>query len=207
MVESKEEISILADLFYSDRVRFEWDEEEGEEYFAIIDIIETLTGQTRWNAEDYWKVLKNQMYGEGCEWTKHIPSLPLYDSYRGGECLTEVATKTQIFRIVQSIASPEAEAIKQWMSENAEQRFYEIDRPEKNIGRGFVELVNNLRRNRFPKEYALAPLKELGAALATLEKMPDDEEIYRLLRSLPDIPQPAPFYDLQSEETKPDSEK
>ena len=125
------------------------------------------------------------MYQDGCEWVKSILSLPLYDSYQGEECLTEVATKTQIFRIIQSVSSPKAETLKQWMSENAERRCDEIDAPGLIVFRSFLEWVDNLRANRFPEELAIESLKKLGGALVELERMPNEEELYKLSRFLP----------------------
>lgn len=50
--------------------------------------------------------------------------------------LTDVADQEQMFRLIQSIPSPKAEPIKQWIARVASERIDEIQDPEKAIDRG-----------------------------------------------------------------------
>ena len=44
-------------LFENKRIRTAWDEERGEWFFAIIDVIAVLTESP--NPQTYWRVMKN----------------------------------------------------------------------------------------------------------------------------------------------------
>lgn len=196
MTEKEREIYSLIRLRYNGEIRTEWDEEREDEYIAIIDVIAFLTSAEYQDAEEEWKHLKNQLYREGCEWVKNIPSLPLWSSYWNEEQLTEVATSAQIYRITQSLSSPKAELLKQWMADTATYREEEMSNPELLIYRGLGELVEKVRLQPNLGEETLNVLKDFGKRLATLDKIPDWEECRRLCFPLgvpQTIPQPSLF--------------
>ena len=103
-------------LFNEKKVRTVWDSEKEEWYFSVVDVVEILTDSK--NPTDYLKKLR-----------KRDPEL---NYFLGTNCLqiamkthtgvlrkTLAADMTSIFRLIQSIPSPNAEPFKQWMAESS----------------------------------------------------------------------------------------
>lgn len=107
-------------------------EYKGEIYFSIVDIIEVLTGSS--NPRDYWKKLKkreNQL-GTNC------PQLKLMAA-DGKFYKTDCANTEGVFRIIQSVPSPNAEPFKLWLASLGKQAIDEAENPELSYER-MVEL-------------------------------------------------------------------
>ena len=62
-------------LFEDKKVRTIWDDEVGEWYFAIVDVIEILTESS--NPQTYWRVLKNRLKKEGNETVTNCNALKM----------------------------------------------------------------------------------------------------------------------------------
>ena len=191
MTGQEREMYELIRLWHNSEIRIEWDDETEDEYVAIVDVVAFLTGVMRWEADEVWKSLKNQLYREGCEWVKSILSLSIWDSYWNEEYLTEVATTSQIYRIVQSISSPKAELLKQWMADTASYREGEMERPELVIGRGFEELVGRARLRPELEKSTLRALKDFGETLVALEELPKEGEVWKVCWPFGGIPDPV----------------
>ncbi len=115
-------------LFESKQVRTHWDEKENKWYFAIIDVIEILTGSER--PRKYWSDLKKKLNQEGyIEVSEKIGQLKM--KARDGKMRsTDVADTETLLRIVQSIPSPKAEPFKRWLAKVGNERLEEIEDPE-----------------------------------------------------------------------------
>ncbi len=88
-------------LFEDKKVRSEWNEQEQQWYFSIIDVIEVLTGSPR--ARKYWNALKTKLLGEGYEeLSQNLGQLKM-QSADGKFYLTDVANVKTLLRIIQSI--------------------------------------------------------------------------------------------------------
>jgi len=124
-------------LFENQKVRTKWDEETSKWYFSIVDIVGILTEQPSVErARNYWKVLKNRLSLEGNETVTNCNRLKLLAS-DGKMRFTDVADQEQLFRLIQSIPSPKAEPIKQWIARVASDRIDEMQDPELAIDRGY----------------------------------------------------------------------
>ena len=77
----------------------------------------------------YWSDLKRKLKNEGSQLYENIVQLEL-KSTDGKFYKTDVATKKQLFRIIQSIPSPNAEPFKQWLAQVGSERIDEIADPE-----------------------------------------------------------------------------
>lgn len=99
-------------LFNDRRIRTVWDDKEEKWYFSVVDVIEALTDSP--DPSTYWRVLKNRLKKEGNETVTicNAFKLPARD---GKMRLTPIADQEQLFRLIQSIPSPEAEHIKSWI--------------------------------------------------------------------------------------------
>lgn len=117
-------------LFGDKSIRTLWDDDNEKWYFSIIDIIETLTDSKSYQlARNYWKVLKNRLISEGNETVTKCNQLKMRAA-DGKMRLTDVADQEQMFRLIQSIPSPKAEPVKQWIAKVASERVDETIDPE-----------------------------------------------------------------------------
>ena len=87
-------------FFKNKKVRSIWDKESEEWYFSVVDVVEVLTESA--NPNNYWKVLKKRLKKEG----------KMYKT----DCLDTQC----IFRLIQSIPSPEVEPFKLWMVQQSQ---------------------------------------------------------------------------------------
>ena len=138
-------------LFQNQKIRYIWDEETEEYYFSVIDVVGVLS-QSK-NPGNYWKVLKKRLKDEGVELVTICNQLKL-PSYKDGKMYkTDVASKKQIFRIIQSIPSPNAEPFKQWLAQVGSERIDEIaDRKLLLKGQLVLTAKRVTPRNGLPKE-------------------------------------------------------
>jgi hypothetical protein len=117
-------------LFGDKSIRTLWDDKQEKWYFSIIDIIEALTDSKDYqSARNYWKVLKNRLIAEGNETVTKCNQLKM-QAADGKMRLTDVADQEQMFRLIQSIPSPKAEPVKQWIAKIASERIDETIDPE-----------------------------------------------------------------------------
>ena len=120
-------------------IRTIWDDEEEKWYFSIVDVVGVLTYQPDIeHARNYWKVLKHRLKKEGNESVTNCNQLKLRAS-DGKSYKTDVADTEQLFRIIQSIPSPKAEPIKQWMAHIAAERIDQIQDPELSIQQAMMD--------------------------------------------------------------------
>jgi DNA-damage-inducible protein D len=115
-------------LFESKKVRSEWNDQDQQWYFSIIDVIEILTDSPR--ARKYWHALKTKLISEGYdELSQNMGQLKM-QSPDGKLYLTDVANTKTMLRIIQSIPSPKAEPFKRWLAQVGYERLEEIENPE-----------------------------------------------------------------------------
>ena len=126
-------------LFEERKIRTVWEDQEEKWYFSIVDVVGVLTYQPDIeHARNYWKVLKHRLKKEGNESVTNCNQLKLRAS-DGKSYKTDVADTEQLFRIIQSIPSPKAEPIKQWMAHIAAERIDQIQDPELSIQQAMMD--------------------------------------------------------------------
>ncbi len=133
-------------LFESKTIRSHWDATAEIWYFAIVDVIEVLTGTER--PRKYWNDLKTKLKKEGSELSEKIGQLKM-QSTDGKSYTTDVADTQQLLRLIQSIPSPKAEPFKQWLAKTGYERIEEIQDPEKSIDRA----MENYLKLGYSKEW------------------------------------------------------
>lgn len=103
-------------------------EYNGEWYFSIVDIVGILTESSM--ARRYWTDLKRKLKEEEgfSQLYEKIVQLKL-EASDGKKYATDCASIATIFRIIQSIPSPRAEPIKQWLAKVGYERIEEIEDP------------------------------------------------------------------------------
>ena len=117
-------------LFQSTQIRSVWSDESGEWLFSVVDVVGALTDQpTQDRARKYWSVLKTRLKKEGNELTTICSQLKM-QATDGKMRFTDVANTEGILRIIQSIPSPKAEPLKQWMAQLGADRIHDIEAAE-----------------------------------------------------------------------------
>lgn len=129
----------VAKLFEERKIRTVWDDEEEKWYFSIVDVVGTLVESKDYQtARKYWNKLKQRLKEEGFEPVTNCHQLKLKAEDEKLR-LTDVADAEQLFRIIQSIPSPKAEPIKQWMAHVASERLDQLQDPELSIQQAMMD--------------------------------------------------------------------
>ena len=88
-------------------------EVDGIWYFSVIDVIAVLTDSASPSA--YWRKLKQRLKEEGSEVVTNCHGLKL-PAADGKQYVTDTADTETLLRLIQSVPSPKAEPIKQWLA-------------------------------------------------------------------------------------------
>lgn len=126
----------ISKLFEDKKIRTVWDDEQEKWYFSIVDVVGVLTDSV--DATAYWRKLKQRLKQEGNETVTNCHALKLRAA-DGKMRLTDVADTEQLFRIIQSIPSPKAEPIKQWIAHVAAERIDQMQDPELSIQQAMMD--------------------------------------------------------------------
>ena len=123
-------------LFQNKKIRTKWNSEiEEDYYFLVIDVVGVLSESK--NPRKYWSVPKTRLNSEGVEVATICSQLKM-PAKDGKLRKTDVANSKQLFRIIQSIPSPNAEPFKQWLAQVGSERINEIADPELAIERAIA---------------------------------------------------------------------
>lgn len=127
-----------------------------EWYYSIVDILEILTKSKEPSA--YWRKLKQRLNEEGNESVTKCHGLKM--SAKDGKLRkTDCANRETIFRLIQSIPSPNAEPFKLWFAKLAEERIQEIIDPSLAIERARKTYL----RKGYSEEWTNARIKGIPA--------------------------------------------
>tara|TARA_B110000503_G_scaffold139459_1_gene227903 strand:+ start:2240 stop:3058 length:819 start_codon:yes stop_codon:yes gene_type:complete len=113
-------------------IRRKYDKKSNNWFFSVIDIAGALTDST--NPAAYWRKLKQRLKKEGSEVVTFCHGFKL-KAPDGKMRITDCANTESLFRIIQSIPSPNAEPFKQWLAKVGYERVQEINDPERSINR------------------------------------------------------------------------
>jgi hypothetical protein len=141
-------------LFESKQVRTHWDEEQEKWYFSIVDVVGVLSESV--DPQAYWRKLKQRLNEEGNQSVTNCHALKMLAA-DGKMRLTDVADTEQLFRLIQSIPSPNAEPFKLWLAQVGRERIDEIEDPEIGIER----LMETYLRKGYSKEWINQRLKSI----------------------------------------------
>lgn len=132
-VKEKNELNENKELVLFENSKIRRKEYNGEWNYAIVDIIEILTESK--NPNTYWRVMKKRLLDEGNESVTNCNELKMPSKKDGKNYKTDCANRETIFRIIQSIPSPNAEPFKLWFARLAEERILETIDPSLAIER------------------------------------------------------------------------
>lgn len=135
-------------VFEDKKIRTQWNKQEEDWYFSVVDIVGILTDKEYDDARKYWKVLKGRLKNEGSELVSFCYQLKL-PAQDGKLRETDVLNTKGILRLVQSITSKKAEPFKMWLASCGSERLDEIADPQKAIDRA----VETYRQKGYPEEW------------------------------------------------------
>lgn len=119
-------------VFEDTNIRSVYDEEKEKWFFSVVDIIAVLTESTE--PRKYWSVLKTRLKKEGSELTTICSQLKMKAS-DGKFYNTDALDVEGCLRLVQSVPSPKAEPVKQWLAKVGYERMKEMADPSTAIDR------------------------------------------------------------------------
>ena len=114
-------------LFNKKEIRRHWDEAKELWYFSVIDIVEILTDSSV--PKRYWSDLKRKLRKEGSQVYERIVQLK-FKATDGKYYYTDCFSTEDLLRVIQSIPSPKAEPLKQWLAKVGYERIEETEDPE-----------------------------------------------------------------------------
>lgn len=152
-------------LFENSKIRRK--EYKGEWYYSIVDIIAILTQQEDYQkARKYWNKLSQRLSDdENSEVVTKCHQLKLI-AQDGKLRLTDCGNRETIFRIIQSVPSPNAEPFKLWFARLAEERIKEVINPELAIERARQTYLNK----GYTEEWVNARMKGIPARAELTEE-------------------------------------
>lgn len=127
---NNEKLNTITNLFENNEIRSIWDSEKEDYYFSVVDVIGALTNSPR--PRKYWNDLKNKLISEGSQLSSNIGQLKLRSS--DGKYYNQDVLDTEgIFRLIESVPSPNAEPFKLWLAKLGRQEVDNVFDPSKGI--------------------------------------------------------------------------
>ena len=123
---NQDKMHLINKIFNNETIRTIWDKEKEKYYISIVDLVGVLSESDR--PRKYWSDLKSKLKQEGNEVSEKIGQLKL-KSQDGKYRLTDVCDIEEMFRIIESIPSKNAEPIKQWLAKLGSERIDEVFDP------------------------------------------------------------------------------
>jgi len=122
----QDKMHLINKIFNNETIRTVWDKEQEKYFISIVDLVGVLTESDR--PRKYWNDLKSKLKQEGNEVSEKIGQLKL-KSQDGKYRLTDVCDIEEMFRIIESIPSKNAEPVKQWLAKLGSERINEVFDP------------------------------------------------------------------------------
>ena len=122
-------------LFEQSKIRSVYDEERDLWFFSIVDVMVILIEKDYQSARKYWNKLAERLRKEGADESVSKCHRLKLEAADGKKYLTDVADAETMLRIVQSVPSPKAEPIKQWLARVGYERMKETVDPALSLNR------------------------------------------------------------------------
>ena len=124
---NQDKMYLINKIFNNETIRTIWDKEQEKYYVSVVDVVGSLSGSVR--PRKYWSDLKKKLTEEGHnELPEKIGQLKLKSS-DGKYYKTDVCDIEEMFRIIESVPSKNAEPIKQWLAKLGSERINEVFDP------------------------------------------------------------------------------
>ena len=183
MIDNK--LETISNLFEGKEIRSQWNSDEEEYYFSVVDVINALTDSK--NPNDYWYRLKTRMSDEEkSEVSTKCRQLKL-KSKDGKYRETDVLDTKGILRLIESVPSPKAEPFKVWLANLGSERIDEVFNPELAVNRaveyyrskGYTDEWIKARLNGIVDRFKLTDVWKEGGINKPIEYAMLTNEIYK----------------------------
>lgn len=114
--------------FQSNQIRTVWNDEAGEWYFSVVDVVKALTDSL--DPKQYIKKLRSRDQELNSKWGTICTPVKML-APDGKMRRSQASNLEGILRIIQSIPSPKAEPFKLWMAQLGADRIHDIEAVEK----------------------------------------------------------------------------
>ena len=128
------QMHLINKMFNDKTIRTVWNKDEEKYYISVIDIVNALMENDYQDSRNYWKVLKHRLKKEGNETVTNCNQLKL-KAQDGKYRSTDVVDIEEMFRIIESIPSPNAEPMKLWLARLGKERIDEVFDPSITVQR------------------------------------------------------------------------
>ena len=129
---NEDKMYLINKLFNNETIRTVWDKDKEKYFISVVDVVSIVSKSDR--PRKYWSDLKTRLKQEGNEVSEKIGQLKL-KSQDGKYRLTDVCDIEEMFRIIESIPSKNAEPIKQWLAKLGSERIDEVFDPSISVQR------------------------------------------------------------------------
>lgn len=143
---------LINEMFNDKTIRAVWNKDEEKYYISVIDIAEALTDSV--DPAGYWRKLKQRLKQEGNETVTNCHGLKL-KARDGKYRMTDVVDIEGMFRIIESIPSPNAESMKLWLARLGKERIDEVFDPSITIQRA----IDTYRAKGYDEDWIIKRIK------------------------------------------------
>ena len=148
------QMHLINKMFNDKTIRTVWNKDEEKYYISVIDIVSALMENDYQDSRNYWKVLKHRLKKEGNETVTNCNQLKL-KAQDGKYRLTDVVDVEGMFRIIESIPSPNAEPIKVWLAKLGKERIDEVFDPLITVQRA----IDTYRSKGYDEDWIIKRIK------------------------------------------------
>ena len=148
------QMHLINKMFNHKTIRTVWNKEEEKYYISVIDIVNALMENDYQDSRNYWKVLKHRLKKEGNETVTNCNQLKL-KAQDGKYRSTDVVDIEGMFRIIESIPSPNAEPMKLWLARLGKERIDEVFDPSITVQRA----IDTYRAKGYDEDWIIKRIK------------------------------------------------
>ena len=148
------QMHLINKMFNDKTIRTVWNKDEEKYYISVIDIVNALMGNDYQDSRNYWKVLKHRLKKEGNETVTNCNQLKL-KAQDGKYRSTDVVDIEGMFRIIESIPSPNAEPMKLWLARLGKERIDEVFDPSLTVQRA----IDTYRAKGYDEDWIIKRIK------------------------------------------------
>jgi len=148
------QMHLISKMFNDKTIRTVWNKDEEKYYISVIDIVNALMENDYQDSRNYWKVLKHRLKKEGNETVTNCNQLKL-KAQDGKYRSTDVVDIEGMFRIIESIPSPNAEPMKLWLARLGNERIDEVFDPSITVQRA----IDTYRAKGYDEDWIIKRIK------------------------------------------------
>ena len=148
------QMHLINKMFNDKTIRTVWNKDEEKYYISVIDIVTALMENDYQDSRNYWKVLKHRLKKEGNETVTNCNQLKL-KAQDGKYRSTDVVDIEGMFRIIESIPSPNAEPMKLWLARLGKEKIDEVFDPSITVQRA----IDTYRAKGYDEEWIIKRIK------------------------------------------------